>query len=878
MATIPPMKPGSLSAGSDAPLAVRIKRTAFAMTMLIIACLWGVMLTLTLLEIPSSGEASNRQAASFVGEVLSSDLENEMANLRQLSRSSLVWTALTDSAGREAYLKPFLSARERERGAGGDLLLLDYRARQVLGDTPQGTDPALMQRIAQQVLEAKAPSVWVTDRKEGPLLLAAFPVQFPYTQEAIGVLVGGIRLSDVFSYRAGRLEPDIGVELWHAGRMLSAHAASSGGRYFPATTGLRLAERIEQGELSLSLYSSRNPWIRPILGRVVAAAILSAVLGALVWYLSGLIAHRITRRLNLLASACVAAPEAGVERIPFDSSADEIGVLARTLRDSLSAYEQVNSRLEDLVEEKTRELRRNEERFRSSIDAIDEAFVIFDAEDRLVYCNDRYRETYPAVRELIRPGTPFLQIISQWRRRLFPEHSEAEILRWVEERMTEHRRGGMLIQQVDDGRWVRIVERRTGTGHTVGFRVDITELVQAKELADAASVAKSRFLATMSHELRTPMNGILGMAQLLLSSGLSEPERKEYATTILNSGRMLLALLNDVLDFSKVEAEKVQLEPSAVVPARILDDVRKLFEEAARFKELGLVTDWNGPADAAYLIDPVRLRQMLTNLTDNAIKFTKSGGIRIEARPLATEGDETVLEFSVTDTGIGIPASKQSLLFRPFSQADSSTTREYGGTGLGLSIVRGFARLMGGDVAVDSEPGRGSRFSFTVRASQCAMPAAAPEPAPSGNPLGAGEPGLAQARVLVVEDNPINRKVIEALLRKLGAEVIHAEDGRKGVEAALGENPPDLVLMDLQMPVLDGFGATQEIRAREHAKGLIPVPVVALTADAFPETRERCMLAGMDDFMTKPVSIETLRSILLRYARTADNAAIDAGR
>lgn len=861
----------SLWPSSDAPLAVRIKRTAFAMTMLIIACLWGVMLTLTLLEIPSAGKATNLQAVAFVGEVLSGDIDNELTNLRQLSRSSLVWTALTDSAGREAYLKPFLSARERERSGGGDLLLLDYRSRKVLGELPAGIDPESGQRIARQVIDDRTPRLWVERAKDGPLLLAAFPVIFPYTQEAIGVVIGHVGLSALFQHRTASLAQGVGLELRHAEQVISMHGQDAGGRYFPVEAEVRIDERLEHGGLSLVLYSGRNPWLQPILGRVVVAAILSALLGAMVWYLSGLIANRITRRLNLLASACVEAPEAGVERIPFDPATDEIGVLSRTLRDALAAYERVNSRLEVLVEEKTLELRLSEERFRSSIDAIEEAFVIFDADDRLVYCNERYRETYPAVRELIRPGTPFIDIVTHWRRRLHPQASEAEIQSWVEGRLAEHRRGGVLIQKVDDGRWVRVVERRTANGHTVGFRVDITELVQAKEMADAASDSKSRFLATMSHELRTPMNGILGMAQLLMSTGLSDAERREYATTILNSGRMLLALLNDVLDFSKVEADKVQLEPAAVVPERLLNDVRKLFEEAARYKELVLAAHWHGPTDQAYLIDPVRLRQMLTNLTDNAIKFTKAGEISIEARQLSIDGDEAVLEFSVSDTGIGIPASKQALLFRPFSQVDSSTTREYGGTGLGLSIVRGFARLMGGDAAVRSEPGRGSRFFFTLRARRCPPPSVSLPREDAADTLTdaftAAPRSLSRIRVLVVEDNPINRKVIEALLRKLGAEVSHAEDGRKGVEAVLQAEPPDLVLMDLQMPVLDGFGATLEIRSREQAEGRAPLPIVALTADAFPETRERCLEAGMNDFLTKPVAIEALRSVLGRHVR-----------
>jgi len=504
----------------------------------------------------------------------------------------------------------------------------------------------------------------------------------------------------------------------------------------------------------------------------------------------------------------------------------------------------------------------------SAVDTIGEAFVIYDQDDRLAYFNERYRQYYLISSDLLVRGKAFEEIIRAGAERGQYKEAIGRVDEWVAERLAAHHSGNTeFIHQVDDGRWLRVLERRTPEGFTVGFRIDVTELYAAKEAAEAANQAKSSFLAMMSHEIRTPMNGILGMAQLLLMPGVSIDERNDYARIILNSGQTLLTLLNDVLDLSKIEAGKLALSAAVFDPKQVVDETVMLFFGPLHDKSLEIRANWLGDESARYRADPIRLRQMLSNLLSNAIKFTAHGLVDVEASEVGRDERGAILEFSVRDTGIGIPSGQQSRLFQPFSQADSSTTREFGGTGLGLSIVRRLAEMMGGEVGVESQPGQGARFWFQIRAG---IVGAGEErrQSPRGKDLEAVVE-IASAspvgRVLVVEDNMVNRKVVKAMLQKQGLAVEVLENGLEALTAITNGMRPDLILMDVQMPIMDGLEATRLIRAWETEKGQPRLPIVALSAAAFAEDQQRCTAAGMDDFLAKPINHAELLDMIGKW-------------
>lgn len=411
-----------------------------------------------------------------------------------------------------------------------------------------------------------------------------------------------------------------------------------------------------------------------------------------------------------------------------------------------------------------------------------------------------------------------------------------------------------------------------------GSNSDITEkktaelaLYNAMQRAEAASVAKGRFLANMSHEIRTPMNGIAGVAQLLAATGLTD-EQREYADIILKSTASLTTLINDILDLSKVEAGKLKLDSVRLNLRDVLDGVCSLLKPVADAKGITLSYQVTAGLPEVVTGDPVRLRQVLLNLVNNAVKFTPRGSVEVRA----ARGDDdasgkVTVEFSVSDTGIGISREDRSVLFQSFYQIDSSLTREFGGTGLGLSIARNLVQLMGGTIGVESEPGHGAVFSFRLRFLPWNGPDDTTATAPAGGDGAAGQPDarLAALRILIVEDNRINQTIVHRMLsRFFGCSADVAQNGHEAVRL-VSEHPYDMIFMDVQMPVMDGFEATGIIREMEAGGGDKHAVIIAMTANAMAGDRERCLEAGMDDYIAKPVSKSALNAAMMQAFRPA---------
>jgi signal transduction histidine kinase/CheY-like chemotaxis protein len=441
--------------------------------------------------------------------------------------------------------------------------------------------------------------------------------------------------------------------------------------------------------------------------------------------------------------------------------------------------------------------------------------------------------------------------------------------------------GGMLFTTLVAAFLLTVTGRTDATEQLVEQRT--RELAQATRRAEAATQAKSEFLASMSHELRTPLTAILGFAEAVQSSEESEQfseETKDALCTVGRNGEHLLSVINDILDLSKIEAGQLQIDACQVSPFELIDDVMRLMSVRADEKAIDLRREVTTELPEHVMLDPIRVRQILVNLLGNGIKFTDSGYVQLTASAIEVNG-EPALQFVVSDTGIGMTDEQVGRIFQPFTQADGSTTRRFGGTGLGLTISRQLARAQSGDITVEAEPGAGSCFTAHVVAGvapECRWLSyeqyANDRQSAPATPAAMKIPTAIGGRVLLAEDGTDNQRLISLLLKKAKVEVTLVDNGRDAVDTAMSENPGfDLILMDMQMPILDGYGAVRELRDREYSG-----PILALTANAMSGDREKCLAAGCDGYATKPIKRADFLGLVASYVTSVASQACDHSR
>ena len=507
---------------------------------------------------------------------------------------------------------------------------------------------------------------------------------------------------------------------------------------------------------------------------------------------------------------------------------------------------------------------------RDAVESMPDGMAFFDSEDRLVLWNARYAAVNPELAAHLKPGLSFRDILQIGMDEGRYDDAIGREDEWLEERLTVRRQTFVSLEQrVLGDQWLRVQDRRTGEGGVVTVCTDITDLkrdaealAQARDAAQSASVAKSQFLANMSHEIRTPLNGVIGLTQALAKTEL-DAEQQEILDLIQSSGRTLQTLLSDILDLARVESGKLELSEDDFDLARTVREAAQLYAENARDKHLDYNIDIDVGDDLWVRGDPVRLKQILTNLISNAIKFTQQGFVSLTVQRGPLRDGAPTLCFAVEDTGLGFDAATRERLFQRFEQADGGITRRFGGSGLGLSICRQLAEMMGGELDCESEPGGGSAFILTL---PLVVAAARPGADAGATPAALADSGRG-VRVLAADDHPTNRRVIELILAQADAEVTLVENGREALDA-FRVGVFDLVLMDMQMPVMDGLTATQEIRLHEAAMGAARTPVVMLTANAMPEHIVAGQAAGADRHLPKPFDAADL------LAMAADPAAL----
>ncbi len=615
---------------------------------------------------------------------------------------------------------------------------------------------------------------------------------------------------------------------------------------------------VAQGEAA---YAEARQAVRLSTGIVIAAGVVGTLLTLLVVGSIRTPLRRLLDAMNKITAGdlTVDLPQAGP---------DEIGAMTRTMglfRDSLAERE----RLAALREEADREVLRSKVQLTEAIEAINEGFALFDADDRLVICNQRYKDMYARIGLEIEAGLPFDKIAAHIASSGVVDGADQTA--WAQERIEQHRNpDGPFEQKRTDGSWMKISERPTEAGGIVGVFTDITEdkareakleelvnsLEEARDIALKSTIAKSQFLANMSHEIRTPMNGVIGMSNLLMDTKLS-PEQMDFARTINESAESLLTVINDILDFSKVEAGKLELERVSFNLRDCVEGALDLVAMSAARKGLDLAYYIEPSVPASLVTDATRLRQVLLNLINNAVKFTEKGEVVLTIAPdrdAAPVEGETRLICSVRDTGIGIPKDRKAALFDSFTQVDATTTRRYGGTGLGLAISQRLVELMGGKIWLDSELNKGTTISFTLAA-------------PIGKDadqvdLNEARPDLDGKRVLIVDDNATNRALMSRQVASWSMEPIAADSAQAALGMAASGRKFDVAVLDMHMPGMDGVDLAKRLRGDAATQDM---PLILLSSLGLSGDHDKAELdqIGFADVLSKPVKPSPLLNALV---------------
>ena len=508
-----------------------------------------------------------------------------------------------------------------------------------------------------------------------------------------------------------------------------------------------------------------------------------------------------------------------------------------------------------------------------AFEALPDGIAIVDADGRALFVNGVQRRRFPTFYSALHSGASYPEAILASITATRPEASASELEELTAAFVARYESGQPYETVTEDGCVVRVTYQPMSEHRRVLISVDITELRRREEelteleaAAIAASDAKSAFLANMSHEIRTPLNGIMGMAQVLQTSALP-PEQREQVSTILDSGHSLMAILNDVLDLSKIEAGRLAIVNADADAAHMLRSLYRLWKPKADESGLEFKLTLSEALPQMLNFDAGRVRQCVSNLISNAIKFTRDGRVEIAVDASRHSASQHMVTVQVSDTGPGLDEETQGRLFQPFEQASDSVAQMHGGTGLGLSIVRSLAQLMGGEAAVRSEVGRGSTFTLSFLAGEAASPESMIRERllATAGPAD-GVPDIGNLRVLLVDDHPVNRQVARLVLGPFEMHIVEAVDGHEAL-ACLAAESFDLVLLDMHMPVLDGPDTIKAIRASSAPwRG---VPVIALTADAMSGDRERYMRMGCNGYVSKPLSIQELISEIARVSGLA---------